>query len=289
MLGTLNTRLAGGIAWRVDSRKALEMNDTVTGLEILRPIGFVLALVGPGLVAILIAYFWFGPRAARMPAPVAGIPLALASIPLLVLIGTGGVLMGFQEIAVGKLRGIRNVAEIVAQAAGSLPLAIALSIGCVAALLVFQGMCDRREGETESSGTPRETVPRILFSLSVLSAFATIAAMWYFYQTLDLILAIVDKARNAEAQFRLEQMGVKGIGEAARIISSRLLWGGGLSFVVAGFCLVAAILLCRVGEVPDWIRTHSWTFAIVLMACLAGFGVAYHQELQYVLSLAQLK
>jgi hypothetical protein len=259
------------------------MNGATDSVSAFGSIAFPMAFVGPALTLALIGFLWFGPRRLRMPGVLPGIPLALTSIALQVLVGTLGILAAFQEIATRKLAGVRNVAGSLVAATGSLPIAIALSIGCVAALLIFQVFRDKRDEQIEWSEPEDKPAPRIVFFLTALSALATMALLWFFERTLDLILVVVDATRGAEAHLRF---GHLGIGGAAALISHRLLLSAGLSFALMALFLAAPFSLLA-GEAPEWVRGQSWTLAILTALCLIPFGIAYHQEILYMVSLTQ--
>jgi hypothetical protein len=218
-----------------------------------------------------------------MPAVLPGIPLALTSTVLQVLVGAIGILSAFQQIATHRQAGIRNVAEAIADATESFPIAIVLSIGCIVALMIFQMICDRRDEQTEWSEPEDKPAPRIVFILSAISALAAMALLWFFERTIDLIFVIVDSARLSEAQLRLSHMSIV---EVAAMISHRLMLSSALSLALAAAFLAAPLFLLA-GEVPEWVRTQSWTFAIVTLVCLILFGVAYHNEILYMISLTQ--
>jgi hypothetical protein len=218
-----------------------------------------------------------------MPAVLPGIPLALISITLQVLVGAIGIPAAFQQIALHKNAGIKNVVEAITDATGSFPLAIALSIGCIVALVIFQRICDQRDEQIEWSEPPDRPAPRIVFFLSTIYALAAMALLWFFESTIDFIFVIIDSARQTEAQLRLGHMG---IAEVAAMISHRLLLSTALSFVLTAVFLSAPFFLLA-GEVPEWVRTQSLTFAIVTVGCLILFGVAYHNEITYIISLTQ--
>lgn len=257
------------------------MNGAMDSVSAFGPITFVMAFVGPALTLILIGFLWFCPRRFRMPAVLPGIPLALTSIALQVLVGTFGILRAFQEIATQRRAGVRNVAGSIAAVTGSFALAIALSIGCIAALVIFQVICDRRNEQTEWSEPEDKLAPRIVFFLTAISALATMALLWFFGRTVDLILVIVDPMRTAEAQQRL---GHLGIGEVAAVISHRLILCEVLSLGLAALFLAAPFSLLA-GEAPEWVRGQSWTLAILTAVCLIPFGITFHQEILYMISL----
>ena len=248
---------------------------------IISPITLPLAFVSPALTAILIGFLWF--RRPRVPAVLPGIPLALLSIALQVLPGTIGILSAFQKISTRRQAGLKNVGEALADATGSIPIAIALSIGCIVALMIFQIICDRRDEQTEWNEPKDKPTHRIVFILSAISALATMALLWFFERTLDIICVIVDPARLSEAKPILNQISMGG---AAAMISQRLLLGAALSLVLAAAFLCAPLLLL-VGEVSDWVRTQSWTFAIMTVVCLILFGITYHNQILYMISLTQ--
>jgi len=256
--------------------------DSVSGFGSLT---FVMAFVGPALTLILVAFLWFGPRRFRLPAVLPGIPLTLTSIALQVLIGAFGILTAFQEIATQKRAGVRAVAASMAAVTGSFAIAIALSIGCVVALVIFQVIWDRRDEQTEQSEPENKLAPRIVFFLTTISALATMALLWFFERTLDLIMVIVDSTRKVEAQQRL---GNIAIGEVAGVISRRLLLCELFSFALLALLFTAPFWLLA-GEAPEWVREKSLTLAIVSALCLIPFGIAYHQEILYMISLAQRK
>ncbi len=259
------------------------MNGAMESVSAFGPITFVMAFVGPVLILILIGVLWFCPRRFRMPAVLPGIPLALTSIGLQVLVGTFGILRAFQEIATQRLAGVRNVAGSIAAVTGSFAIAITLSIGCVAALVVFQVICDRRDEQTEWSEPEDNLAPRIVFFLTAMSALATMALLWFFERTVDLVLVIVDRTRMAEAQQRI---GHLGMAELAAVISHRLILCEVFSFALVGLFLAAPFSLLA-GEAPEWVRAQSWTLAILTALCLIPFGVTFHQEILYMISLTQ--
>jgi hypothetical protein len=259
------------------------MDDALNFVATLRTITFLLAFVSPVLTAILIGFLWFRPRRFRMPAVLPGIPLALISPVLLVFVAVNGVLKVFQELATGNLRGIRNLASSIAAVTGYIPIAIALSIGCVVALVIFQMICDRRDRETEWSEPQDRPAPRIVFILSTISALAAMALLWVFEGTLDLIFLVSDSARLPEARLRFVHMGIE---EVAAMISHRLMLSSVLSLALAAAFLAAPLFLLA-GEVPEWIRTQSWTLAIVTVVCLILFGVVYHNEILYMIAITQ--
>jgi hypothetical protein len=257
------------------------MNGASASVSAFGPITFVMAFVGPTLTAILISFLWFGPRRFSLPAVLPGIPLALTSIVLQVLAGTFGILMAFQDIAARRQAGVRSVAGSIAVVTGSFTISIALSIGCVATLVIFQVIRDRRDEQTEWSQPENKPAPRIVFFLTAISAGAAMALLWFFERTLDLIMVIVDSTRRAELQQRFGQLG---IGEMAAVISHRLILCEVLSFFLFALFLAAPFSLLA-GEAPEWVRGQSWTLAILTALCLVPFGIAFHQEILYVMSL----
>jgi hypothetical protein len=263
--------------------EAPNMNGAMDSVSAFGPITFLMAFVGPALTLILIGFLWFYPRRFRMPAVLPGIPLALTSIALQVLIGAFGMLRAFQEIATHRQAGVRNVAGSIAAVTGSFAIAIVLSIGCVATLVIFQAICDRRDEQTEWSEPKDSLAPGIVFFLTAISAFAAMALLWFFERTVDLVLVIVDRTRTAEAQQRIGHMGM---GELAAVISHRLLLCEALSFALVGLFLAAPFSLLA-GEAPEWVRVHSWTLAILTAVCLIPFGITFHQEILYLISLTQ--
>jgi hypothetical protein len=246
-------------------------------------IALVMAFAGPALTVILVVFLWFGPRRFRMPAVLPGIPLALTSIALQVMIGTFGILKAFQEIATRKLSGVRSVAGSMAEVTRSFPIAMALSIGCVAALLIFQVLRDRRDEQTEWSEPKDKPAPRIVFFLTALSALAMMGLLWFFERTVDLIMVIVDAKRKTEAQMIIGHMG---IGEVAATISRRLILSEALSVALIALFLAAPFSLLA-GEAPEWVRVQSWTLAILTAVLLIPFAIVYHQEILYMLSLSR--
>ena len=245
------------------------------------PITFVMAFFGPTLTLILICILWFGPRRLRLPAVLPGIPLALTSIALQVLVGAFGILLAFRDIATQRQTGVRNVAASMAVVTGSFTISIVLSIACVAGLVIFQVMRDRRDEQTEWSEPQDKLAPRIVFFLTAISALATMALLWFFERTLDLIMIIVDSRRKVEAQQMLGQMR---IGDMAAVISRRLILCEVFSFVLFALLLAAPFSLLA-GEAPEWVRGQSWTLAILTALFLIPFGIAFHQEILYVISL----
>ncbi|MGD0631260.1 MAG: hypothetical protein ABR987_18170 [Terracidiphilus sp.] len=257
------------------------MNGALASVSAFGPITFVMAFAGPTLTLILIGFLWFGPRRFRLPAVLPGIPLALTSIALQVLAGGIGILTAFQEIATQRLAGVRNVAGSMAVVTGSFTISIVFSIGCIAALAVFQVIRDRRDEQTEWSEPGNKLAPRIVFFLTALSALATMVLLWLFERTLDLIMVIVDSTRRVEAQQRL---GDLGMGDVAATISHRLILCEAFSFVLLAMFMAAPFSLLA-GEAPEWVRGQSWTLAILTALCLIPFGIAFHQEILYVTSL----
>jgi len=257
------------------------MNDAMASVSAFGPITFVMAFVGPTLTLILICFLWFGPRRFRLPAVLPGIPLALTSIALQVLAGGIGILTAFQEIATQRLAGVRNVAGSMAVVTGSFTISISLSIGCVAALVVFQVFRDRRDEQTEWPDPGNKLAPRVVFFFTAILAIATIALLWFFERTLDLIMVIVDSTRKVEAQ---QMLGNQGMGDVAAMISHRLILSEALSFVLLAMFMVAPFSILA-GEAPEWVRGQSWTLAILTALCLIPFGIAFHQEILYMISL----
>jgi len=232
---------------------------------------------------------WFGRRRLRLPPVLPGIPLALASIAPQVLIGAFGILEAFQQIATQQRTGVRNVAGSLAAVTGSFTTAICFSISCVAALVIFQVVRDRSEEQhddlTEENKPENGLAPRIVFFLTAITAVAIMALLWFFERTLDVIMLICDNTRKVEAQQRL---GSIPIGELAGVISRRLLLCELFSFALLALCLTAPFWLFA-GEPPEWVREKSLTLAIVIALCLIPFAFAYHQEILYMISLAQPK
>jgi hypothetical protein len=258
-----------------------KMNGAMASVSAFGPITFVMAFAGPTLTLILICFLWFGPRRLRLPAVLPGIPLALTSIALQVLAGGIGILTAFQDIATNRQTGVRNVAGSMAVVTGSFTISIVLSIGCIVALLILQVSRDRRDEQTEWSEPGNKLAPRIVFFLTAMSAIATMALLWFFERTLDVIMVIVDSRRKVEAQQMLGQMR---IGDMAATISHRLIFCEAASFVLL-VILMAAPFALLAGEAPEWVRTQSWTLAILTGICLIPFGVAFHQEVLYIISL----
>jgi hypothetical protein len=261
------------------------MNGAMDSVAGYAPVTFLLAFVGPVLTLILVAFLWSGPRRFRLPAVLPGIPLALASIAPQVLFGGFGILMAFQQIATQKRAGVRNVAASMAAVTGSFTTAISLSIGCVVALVIFQVISDRRDEQTEPSEPGNKLAPRIVFFLTAISALATMALMWFFERTLDLIMVICDNTRKAEAQ---QRFGNIAIGEVASMVSRRLLLCELFSFLLLALLLSAPFWLLA-GEAPEWVREKSWTLAIATALCLIPFAITYHHEILYMISLAHPK
>jgi len=258
------------------------MNGAVDSVAGFGTVTLVVAFAGPALTLIFIAVFWFGRRRFRLPAVLVGIPLALTSIVPQVLIGAFGILTAFQEIASQKRAGVRAVSASLAEVTGSFATAIALSIGCVAALVVFQVICSRRDEETESNEAGNKLGPRIVFFMTAAAGLATMGLLWFFERTLDLIMVVVDSTRKFEAEQRL---GGVPIGEVAGVLSRRLLLCELFSFALLAFLVTAPFWLLA-GEAPEWVRERSLTLAIVIGLCLIPFGIAYHAEIVYVISLA---
>jgi len=261
------------------------MNGAVDSVSGFGSLTFVVAFAGPALTLIFIAVFWFGRRRFRLPAVLPGIPLALISIAPQVLIGAFGILTAFQEIASDKRTGVRAVAASLAEVTGSFATAILLSIGCVVALVVFQVICGRRNEETERSEPGNKLAPRIVFFMTAASALATMGLLWFFERTLDLIMVICDSTRKVEAQ---QRFGNVPIGEVAGVISRQLLMCELFSFALLAFLVTAPFWLLA-GEAPEWVRERSLTLAIVIALCLIPFGIAYHAEILYMISLARPK
>jgi hypothetical protein len=261
--------------------EAPDMNGALGSVSAFGPISFLIAFVGSALTLILIVFMWFGPRRFRMPAVVPGIPLALISIALQVLIGAFGIQTAFREIVTQRLFGVRYVAGSIAVVTGAFTTAIALSIGCVVALLIFQAISDRRDEQTEWSEPEDKLAPRIAFFLTALSALAALALLWFFERTVDIIMLVVDASRKAEAQ---QTLGHMRIGEAAAMISHRLLLCEAFSFALVALFLTAPFSLMA-GEAPEWVRVQSWTLAILTALCLIPFGIVFHQDIVYMISL----
>ena len=267
------------------------MNGALDSVSGFASITFVMAFAGPVLTLILIAFLVVrsatDPRA-RGLAP--GIPLALTSIAPQVFIGGIGILKAFQEIALQRRAGVRNVAGSMAEVTVSFATAISLSIGCIVALIIFQVICDRRdedgrEDESEHPDPGNKLAPRIVFFLTALSAVATMALLWFFERTLDLIMVICDTTRMAEAR---ERLGNIPIGDVAGVISRRLLLGELFSFVLLALLFTAPFWLLA-GEAPEWVREKSLVLAVVTALWLIPFAVAYHQEILYMISLTHQK
>jgi hypothetical protein len=265
------------------------MNGALDSVSGFASIALAMAFVGPALTLILIAALWFGRRRLRMPAVLPGIPLALTSIAPQVFIAGIGILRAFQQIATERRAGVRNVAGSMAAVTGSFDTAIALSIACIVALVIFQVMRDRRDEQGEqtepSESAENKFAPRIVFFLTAISTVATMALLWFFERTLDLIMVICDTTRKAEAQ---ERLGNIPIGEVAGVISHRLLLSELFSFLLLALLFTAPFWLLA-GEAPEWVREKSLVLAIVTALCLIPFGVAYHQEILYMISLTQPK
>jgi len=225
----------------------------------------------------------------RMPAVLPGIPLALTSIAFQLLVGAFGILTAFQEISTQRRTGVRNVAGSMAAVTSSFTTAISLTIGCVLALIIFQAIRNRRdeqtEEQTESPDPGNKLAPRIVFFTTAICALATMASLWLLERTLDLVMLICDTTRKAEVQQRL---GNIPIAEVAGMISRRLLLCEVLSFALLAFFLTAPFWLLA-GEGPEWVQEKSLTLAIVIALCLIPFAIAYHQELLYMIQLAQPK
>jgi hypothetical protein len=111
------------------------------------------------------------------------------------------------------------------------------------------------------------------------------ALLWFFERTLDLIMVICDNTRKFEAQQRL---GNIAIGDVAAVISRRLILCEFFSFALLALLLSAPFWLLA-GEAPEWVQEKSLVLAIVVALCLIPFGVAYHQEILYMISLTQPK
>jgi hypothetical protein len=261
------------------------MNGALDSVSAYPSITFVLAFVGPVLTLILIAVLWFFRRRLRLPAVLPGILLALTSIAPQVLLGGIGILTAFQDIASNRRAGVRAVAGSLAAVTGSFATAIFLSIGCVVALVIFQIICARSDDETERPDPGNKLAPRILFFFTTASALASMALLWFFERTLDLIMVICDNTRKFEAQQRL---GNIAIGDVAAVISRRLILCEFFSFALLALLLTAPFWLLA-GEAPEWVQEKSLVLAIVVALCLIPFGVAYHQEILYMISLTQPK
>jgi hypothetical protein len=261
------------------------MNGAMDSVSGFASVTFVIAFFGPVLTLILIAFLRFSPRRLRMPAVLPGIPLALTSIAPQVFIAGFGILRAFQQIASEGRAGVRNVAGSMAEVTGSFATGVCLSIGCIIALVIFQVIRDQREEQTGQAEPENKLAPRIVFFLTAFSAIATMALLWYFEQTLDLIMVICDSTRKFEAQRRL---GNIPIGEVAGVISHRLLMCELFSFALLALLLTAPFWLLA-GEAPEWVREKSLVLAVVTALCLIPFGIAYHQEILYMISLTQPK
>jgi hypothetical protein len=261
------------------------MNGALDSVSAYPSITFVMAFVGPILTLILIAILWFFRRRLRLPAVLPGILLALTSIAPQVLVGGIGILTAFQQIATQRHTGVRAVAGSMAAVTSSFTTAIWLTIGCVVALVVFQIICAQRDDETERPDPGNNLAPRILFFFTAASALASMALLWFFERTLDLIMVICDNSRKIEAQQRL---GDIAIGDVAAVISRRLLMCEFFSFALLAILLTAPFWLLA-GEAPEWVQEKSLVLAIVVALCLIPFAIAYHQEILYMISLTQPK
>jgi hypothetical protein len=261
------------------------MNGALDSVSAYPSITFAMAFVGPVLTLILIAILWLFRRRLRMPAVLPGILLALTSIAPQVLIGAFGILTAFQQIASDRRTGVRAVAGSMAAVTSSFTAAIYITIACIAALVIFQIFCAQHDEETERPDPGNKLAPRILFFFTAASALASMAILWFFERTLDLIMVICDNSRKFEAQQRL---GNIAIGSVAAVISRRLLMCEFFSLALLALLLTAPFWLLA-GEAPEWVREKSLTLAIVIALCLVPFGVAYHQEILYMISLTQPK
>ena len=265
------------------------MNGALDSVSAFPTITLVLAFAGPVLTLFLVAFLWFGPRKLRMPAVLPGIPLALTSIAFQVLIGAYGILMAFQEISTQRRAGVRNVAGSMAAVTASFTTAISLTIGCIVALIIFQAIRNRRDEQAdeqaESPNPGNKLAPRIVFFTTAICALATMALLWLLERTLDLVMLICDTTRKAEAQQRL---GNIPIGQVAAVISRQLLLCELFSLALLAFFLTAPFWLLA-GEPPEWVQEKSLTLAIVTALCLIPFAFAYHQEILYMIHLAQPK
>jgi hypothetical protein len=257
--------------------------DSVAGFP---AITFVMAFLGPVLAIIFIAIFWIFRHRLRLPAALPGTLLALTSIAPQVIIGAFGILTAFQQIATQRQSGVRAVAGSMAAVTSSFALAISLSIGGIVALIIFQVICDRSEEPIErTESAENKLAPRILFFFTTASALATMALLWFFERTLDLIMVICDTSRKFEAQERLGNIPIE---EVAGVISRRLLVCELFSFALLALLVTAPFWLLA-GEAPEWVHEKSLTLAIVIALCLIPFGIAYHHEILYMLSLTHLK
>ena len=257
--------------------------DSVAGFP---TITFVMAFLGPVFTLILIAILWFFRRRLRLPVVLPGILLALTSIAPQVFIAGFGILAAFQQIASEKQTGVRAVAGSMAAVTSSFATAIYLSIAGIVALMIFQIICDRANEQIDRVESPENKLaPRILFFFTTGSALATMALLWFFERTLDLIMVICDSSRKFEAQQRL---GDIPIGEVAGVVSRRLLLSEFFSFALFALLITAPFWLLA-GDAPEWVREKSLTLAIVIALCLIPFGIAYHYEVLYMISLTHPK
>lgn len=257
--------------------------DSVAGFP---SITFVVAFLGPALTLILIAILWLLRRRLRVPAVLPGILLALTSIAPQVLIGAFGILTAFQQIATQRTAGVRAVAGSMAAVTASFATAIYLAVASIVALVLFQLLSARSEEEDEPLPSEENNLaPRILFWVTSASASATIALLWFFERTLDLIMVVCDPSRNLEAQ---ERLGSVPMGEVAGMVSHRLLACEFFSFALVALLFTAPFWLL-VGPAPDWVRERSLTLAILIGLCLIPFGIAYHHDVLYMISFTHPK
>jgi hypothetical protein len=261
------------------------MDGALDSVSAFPSITFVVAFIGPVLTLLLIAILWLFRRRLRLPAVLPGILLALTSIAPQVLIGAFGILRAFQQIASDRRTGVRAVAGSMAAVSSNFTTAIYFTIACVVALIIFQIFCAQHEDDSERPDPGNNLAPRILFFFTAASALASMALLWFFERTLDLIMVICDNSRKLEAQ---ERLGNIAIGSMAAVISQRLLLCEFFSFTLLAILFTAPFWLLA-GEAPEWVREKSLVLAIVTALCLIPFGVAYHQEILYMISVAQPK
>jgi hypothetical protein len=263
------------------------MNGALDSVSAFPSITFVAAFIGPVLTLILVAILWFFRRRLRLPAVLPGILLALTSIAPQIMIGAFGILRAFQQIASDRRTGVRNVAGSMAGVSSNFPTAIYFTVACIVTLIAFQIFCAQHDNVDDSERpTPGNNLaPRILFFFTAASALASMALLWFFERTLDLVMVVCDNSRKLDAQ-RL--IGDTPIGDVAAVISRRLLVCEFFSFALLAILFTGPFWLIA-GEAPEWVRERSLTLAIVILLCLIPFGVAYHQEILYMISLTQPK
>jgi hypothetical protein len=233
---------------------------------------FALA-ISPIVAIVFVALIWFKRDAGSQPSIVAAIPLGLSSIAVLLGLSSFILLRVFQEISTRRTAGLGAVLSGLFRVQRPLAWGLLEFVFCLIFIFLVSGALRYSRDEETPLIHAYVSLPALIVTASVVVALFLM--VYLQYGTVDLVMKVVDTARNHEL---ISQYGTVSPGHFAQIISSRLVAIFFLSQLEFFALIVAGILNL------SWRQRQNSRQAIatsITIGTLIGCGVCALNELSF--------